>query len=206
MLRASLWGLLALLLFGLVFALWPAAPSLRGSGVTLGNVKLRLYPAQDANAEWRFAAREIRVDPEKGETSLDQLGTGERWIRADPAAQAAQLQPAGEPNWQLDMTIQADQLVIDGQDNLHANSAELYTLADCSTFTLSALRDQQVIINQQGGYTAPRGQIRSPIYSGTFKDITANFDFSDFRAEQDPGAELRTAPPTRCVGGKIQAR
>ena len=204
MLRASVWGLTALLLFGLVFALWPAAPSLRGSGVTLQDVKLRLYPAQDASAEWRFAAREIRVDPEKGETSLDQLGTGERWVRAEPATPPVQVAPPAALH--LDMTIKADQLVIDGQDNLHANTAELYTLADCSTFTLSAQNDQQVVINQQGGYTAPRGQIRSPIYSGTFKDITANFDFSDFRAEQDPGAELRTAPPTRCVGGKIQAR
>ncbi|GAA4004964.1 hypothetical protein GCM10022631_15160 [Deinococcus rubellus] len=194
MLRISVLALTALLLFGLVFALLPASPSVRGSGVTLSNVKLQLYPAQDPRAEWRFAAGQISVDPEKGETSLDQLGQGARWVRNG----AGQLQE--------DMTINATKLVIDNQDNLHAQQARLYTLADCSTFTLSSQGQQEVIINQQGGYSAPRGEIVSPVQSGVYSDIRANFDFSNFQAVLDPGAEFHTAPPTRCVNGKIQTR
>jgi len=197
MLRLSVLALTALLLFGLVFALLPAAPSVRGSGVALSGVKLRLYPAQDPKAEWRFAAGQISVDPEKGETALDQLGQGARWVRSS----TGQLQE--------DMTINATKLVIDGQDNLHAQQAKLYTLADCSTFTLSSQGQQEVIINQQGGYSAPRGELRSPIFNGAFDDISANFDFSRFNAKQArQGKEegFHTYPPTHCVAGKIQTR
>ncbi|AWN22251.1 hypothetical protein DKM44_02530 [Deinococcus irradiatisoli] len=194
MLKWSALALAAMLVFGVVFALLPSAPSVRGSGVSLEEVKLRLYPAQDPGAEWRFAAQQIKVDPEKGETALDQLGRGERWVTG-PRDQL-----------HLDMTIKAQSLIIDNQDNLHARKAELYTLADCSTFTLSSSDQQQVIINQQGGYSAPRGRIRSPIYNGAFRNITANFDFSNFQAEQDVGAALDASPPTTCVNGQIQNR
>ena len=193
-LRLSALVLAALLLFGLIFALLPASPSVAASGVTLSGVQLRLYPAQDPQAEWRFAAQQISVDPQKGETSLDQLGQGARWVQ-DASGQ-----------FQEDMTIKAQKLIIDSQDNLHAAQAQLYTLADCSTFTLASVGQQEVIINQQGGYSAPRGQIASPIQSGAFKNISANFDFSNFQAEQDPGAEFHTAPPQRCVNGQLQAR
>ena len=194
MLRLSVLALLGMLVFGLVFALLPASPSVRSSGVTLQDVRLQLYPAQDANAEWRFSAAQIDVDPEKGETALDQLGQGARWVQSKTGA------------LKEDMRIKATKLVIDGQDNLRAQQAELYTLADCSTFTLSALGDQQVFINQQGGYSAPRGSINSPFENGEFWNISANFDFTKFQAEQDPGLELHTAPPTRCVNGAAQAR
>lgn len=195
MLRISALALTALLLFGLVFALLPAAPSVRGSGVTLNGVKLRLYPAQDPNAEWRFAAGQISVDPEKGETALDELGQGARWVRD----RTGQLQE--------DMTINATKLVIDSQDNLHAQQAKLYTLADCSTFTLSSQGQQEVIINQQGGYSAPRGEIVSPILSGEFRNISSNFDFSNFRFdEQLPGAQFRSVASQRCVNGQLQSK
>ncbi|TSA86385.1 hypothetical protein FNU79_06905 [Deinococcus detaillensis] len=197
MLRFSAAALLALVLFGLIFALLPAASSVRGSGVKLSGVKLRLYPAQDPKAEWRFAAGEISVDPEKGETALDQLGQGERW------AQDA----AGD--LQKDMTIKATNLVIDGQDNLHAKQAELYTLADCSTFTLSSTGNKEVVINQQGGYSAPAGELNSPITKGRFINITANFDFSNFQAEQPKSRQdegLHTYPSTRCFNGKVEPR
>lgn len=194
MLRVSVLALLGTLLFGLVFASLPASPSTRRSGVTLQGVQLRLYPAQDPKAEWRFSAAQIDVDPEKGETALDQLGQGERWVQ--PATGALK----------QDMRIKANKLVIDAQDNLRAQQAELYTIADCSTFTLSALGDQQVLINQQGGYSAPRGSINSPIQNGAFRNISANFDFTKFQAEQDPGLEFHAAPPKRCINGAIQAR
>lgn len=194
MLKVSLLVLGAMLLFGLVFALLPTQVSTAKSGVTLQNVKLRLYPAQDPQAEWRFAARQITVDPEKGENTLDGLGRGERWLTR-----------SGEVP-QLDMTIKASKLVIDAQDNLKTQQAALYTLADCSTFTLSGTAQTPVTINQQGGYSAPRGTISSPIQQGAFRNITANFDFSAFNAEQDPGMEFHTAPPTHCVAGQIQPR
>ena len=194
MLRLSGLVLAALLLFGLIFALLPAAPSVASSGVTLSGVQLKLYPAQDPQAEWRFTAQQISVDPQKGETALDQLGQGARWVQGE------------QGQLQEDMTIKAQKLIIDAQDNLHAKQAQLYTLADCSTFTLSSLGQQEVIINQQGGYSAPRGQISSPVQSGAFKNISANFDFSNFQAEQDPGAEFHTAAAQRCVNGQLEAR
>lgn len=193
MLRVSLLVLLGMLAFGLVFALLPAQVSKAQSGVRLQNVQLRLYPAQDAQAQWRFAAKQITVDPEKGENTLEGLGQGERWVT-----------DGGQPR--LDMTIRASTLTIDAQDNLKTTQAALYTLADCSTFTLSGTPQDPVVINQQGGYTAPRGSISSPIQSGAYRHISANFDFSAFNAEQDPGMEFHTAPPTHCVAGKIQPR
>ncbi|WP_293911599.1 hypothetical protein [Deinococcus sp.] len=199
MLRLSVLALLGMLVFGLVFALLPAAPSVRSSGVTLQNVRLQLYPAQDADAEWRFSAAKIDVDPEKGETALDQLGQGARWVQTRGKDGSAG--PLHE-----DMRIKASNLVIDGQDNLRAQQAELYTIADCSTFTLSALGDQQVFINQQGGYTAPRGSISTPSKKGDFRDISANFDFTKFQAVQVKNYEQHTVSPLICVGGTIRPR
>ncbi len=194
MLRMSLLVLGAMLVFGLVFALLPVQIDTAKSGVTLQGVRLRLFPAQDAQAEWRFAAQQIIVDPEKDENTLEGLGLGERWV-SKPGESA-----------QLDMTIKASKLIIDAQDNLKTQKAALYTLADCSTFTLSGTPKTPVVINQQGGYSAPHGSIHSPIQQGAFRNITANFDFSAFNAEQDPGMEFHTAPSTHCVAGKLQPR
>ncbi|WP_420597313.1 hypothetical protein [Deinococcus sp.] len=195
MLRFSLWALAAMLLFGLVFALLPTSPDVAASGVTLQDVKLRLYPAQDQQAEWRFEAKTISVDPQKGDTSLEQLGQGARWVKDKSGT------------LQEDLTIQASQLIIDKEDNLHANKATLYTLADCSTFTLSSSAEQQVVINQQGGYSAPRGEISSPIQSGEFLNVSSNFDFSNFRFdEQLPGAQFASVASQKCVDGKLQPK
>lgn len=195
MLRFSALALLVLLLFGLIFALLPSAPSVRDSGVKLEGVQLRLYPAQDPKAEWRFAAGQISVDPEKGQTALDQLGQGSRWVRNASGGLTE------------DMRIKASNLVIDNQDNLHAKQAELYTLADCSTLTLSSLGQQEVIINQQGGYTAPRAEIVATIISGKFKDVRSNFDFSNFTFDtQEIGATFRSLATKRCVNGKLEPK
>lgn len=185
-------ALIAMLLFGLLFSLLPPSVSRARSGVTLSGVRLTLYPAQDPQAQWRFSAQQITVDPEREQHTLRGLSRGERWITA-----------SGQPP-KLDMTLNAQTLTIDGQDNLSTQEATLYTLADCSRFTLRGSPDTPVIITQAGGYSAPRGSIESPLQRGNFRNIRANFDFSAFEAEQDPGMEFHAAARQRCVAGALQ--
>ena len=192
--RAALIFLACLLVFGVAFSFLPYGSSVPTSGVTLQGVRFSLYPEQDRQAVWRFAARQVSIDPLRQENTLDDLGKGERWLRRQDGSET------------LDLTLKARRLVIDADDNLKAQEAQLYVLQDCTTLTLRAAGDSQVVINQRSGYAAPYVAVSSPSISGEYDNVTSNFDFSNFQGAQRAGASLQTNPDTICKNGHVVPR
>ena len=192
--RAALIFLACILVFGVAFSFLPYGSSVPRSGVALQGVRFSLYPEQDRQAVWRFAARQVSIDPLKNENTLDDLGKGERWLRGSDGSET------------LDLTLNAKRLVIDGDDNLKAQEAQLYILQDCTTLTLRASGDSQVVINQRSGYTAPYVGIASPSLNGEIDDFTSPFDLSNVQGSQRPGFTVQTNPTTVCKNGHVVPR
>ena len=192
--RAALIFLACLLVFGVAFSFLPYGSSVPRSGVTLQGVRFSLYPEQDRGAVWRFAARQVSIDPLKNENTLDDLGKGERWLKQKDGSE------------KLDQTLKAKRLVIDADDNLKAQEAQLYVLQDCTTLTLRAAGDSQVVINQRSGYTAPYVGISSPSIQLEFDAFSSPFDLSNVQGTQRAGGTVQTNPTSICKNGHVVPR
>ena len=202
--RAALIFLACLLVFGVAFSFLPSGSSVPRSGVTLQGVRFSLYPEQDRGAVWRFAARQVSIDPLKNENTLDDLGRGERWIKAKKKKDVWIPDANGEDH--LDLTLTAKRLVIDADDNLKAREAHLYILQDCTTLTLRAAGDNQVVINQRSGYTAPYVGISSPSIQLEFDAFSSPFDLSNVQGTQRAGGTVQTNPTSICKNGHVVPR
>ncbi|WP_424951133.1 hypothetical protein [Deinococcus sp.] len=194
MFRASVIFLCGVLAFGVVFSLLPSAAGVARSGVTLNGVQFSLYPEQDQGAVWRFQARQVSIDPLKDENTLDGLGRGERWLRRLDGAET------------LDLTLATRKLVIDGNDTLSTQQAQMYILDGCYTLNFRSTPGKPVVINQRSGYSAPSVSIASPSLNGEIDDFTSPFDLSNVQGSQRPGFTVQTSPETVCQDGKIVSR
>lgn len=192
--RASVIFLACVVVFGVLFSLLPSGGDVARSGVTLSGVQFSLYPEQDQGAVWRFQARQVTVDPLKDQNTLDGLGQGERWVKRADGTQ------------KLDMTLKADQLVIDSEDNLSARRAQLYVLDGCWSLNFTASGDRPVLINQRSGLSAPSVDITSPGVNLGFDDFSSPFDLSNMRGLQRAGASAGTYPGQICKDGRVVPR
>lgn len=160
MLKYSYAALGALLVFAVVVALLPEPPGVSAqSGVTLRGVSLRLYPAQDTRAEWRFRAPSITFDPLSGETDIERPEVGQRIV-----------------NGKVDTTISTDKLIIDANDNLRTQRADLYVPAQCVTVKLTGTPEKPVVIDQQSGFSGPQASVVYPDVTFTAGPAQASFD------------------------------
>lgn len=192
--RASVIFLACVVVFGLVFSLLPSGGDVARSGVTLSGVQFSLYPEQDQGAVWRFQARQVTVDPLKNENTLDGLGQGQRWLKQADGSE------------KLDMTLKADKLVIDGEDNLSAQRAQLYVIDGCWSLNFTASGDRPVLINQRSGLSAPSVDITSPGVNLGFDDFSSPFNLSNMQGTQRAGASAGTYPNTVCKDGHVVPR
>ena len=189
MLRYSYALLAALLVFALVVALLPEPPSLKAqSGVTLRGVSLRLYPAQDAQAEWRFRAPSITFDPLSGETDIERPDVGQRML-----------------NGAVDTTIRTERLAIDANDNLHTQQADLYIPAQCLTVKLTGTPKQPVVIDQQIGFSGPQASMIYPDTIFTAGPVQASFDLKQ-TSFTNPKLDAQLDSKQDCVNGQIVPR
>jgi hypothetical protein len=202
--RASVIFLACVVVFGLVFSLLPSGGDVARSGVTLSGVQFSLYPEQDQGAVWKFQARQVTVDPLKNENTLDGLGLGQRWIKARQEKGVWIPDPNGQDH--LDMTLKADQLVIDGEDNLKAKQAQLYVIDGCWSLNFNASGDKPVLINQRTGLSAPSVDVSSPGVTLGFDDFSSPFNLSNMQGTQRAGASAGTYPNTVCKNGRIVPR
>lgn len=190
MLRYGWLALVALVVFGAAFTLLdPPDEAGRNTNVVLRGVEFRLYPSQDENAEWHFAAREVTYDPVEGQTRITRPTQGERYVRDLTGT------------YQLDSTLKTSRLTIDASSNLRMTKATVYVPSQCATLTLSGTERNPVVVQQDVGFIAPKGTLESPTLSGDIKDLQATFALfvqrgrSNFRSDLDSTAE--------CVDGKI---
>ena len=191
-LRWSVAVLAAIVVFGLVFALLPnRAGAQDRTGVQLRGVSLRLYPAQDQDAEWRFTAPELSFDPVKEEATITGLQRGERWAR-DPRTRRLG----------LDLTLGTRQLTIDASDNIRTREADVFLIQGCYSLALKSIEGQPVLIDQNRGISAPVADIRSPAVNGGYENLQMSFDLRSFSATQRENFTVNSAPDFECVNGR----
>lgn len=185
-LKYSWLALCVLLAFGAVVALLPerSAPN-AGAGVTLSGVKLRLYPQQDAQAEWRFEAQNISYDPLRGETEVVKPSKGERIL-----------------NGKLDMTIRTERLIIDSNDDLRTQQATLYIPSECTTLELQGDAQRPVRIQQSVGYSAPIGKMTSPSIKAEIANLTSSFQL-DVQGSFQGQTQFQSNPDEVCDNGRL---
>ncbi len=186
MLKYSYALLVALLVLAVVVALLPEPSTLSAqSGVTLRGVQLRLYPAQDTQAEWRFRAPSISFDPVSSETNIERPEVGERIV-----------------NGKLDTTITTDRLIIDASDNLRTQRADLYVPSQCVTVKLTGTQEKPIVIDQQSGFSAPKASIVYPDVTFAGGPVQASFDLKQ-TALQDGKLTARLDGTQDCKNGKL---
>lgn len=168
--RVSLIALGILILVGLVLSFLPSSAKTPLGEVTLENVDLVLYPAADPNAKWTFKAGTVKYNPESRSSVATELSEGQRLVKG-----------------KLDLTLKADSITIDSNDNLQTQKAEIFIPDGCWALKLGRDGAPQVQIDQNSGYRAPFIDVNSPSYSYTGEDFVATFDMSvtDSRHNKD---------------------
>lgn len=193
MLKAGLYGLGALVLFALVFALMPArTPAAVQTGATLHDATLTFYPSSDEGSVWKFAAKTVTHDPEADRTELQQLSNGERWITGEDGAA------------KLDATLQADQISIDGADNMTTSEATVRLVQECADIHLQSEGDRGVQITQSSGFSAPKAKVESPFLNGQLTDLEMSFGFEILSSGEGSNFGWNLDPTHECVGGTLQ--
>lgn|GEM_PF-7052856 len=191
MLKYGWYALGALLAFGLLLAALPEGTVSRaGTGVTLHDVKLRLYPAleQGANAEWHFAAARITYDPSTGETRVARPDRGERLV-----------------DGKVDTTIRTQELTIDPSNNLRTITAELYIPSQCVRVQLRGTTANPIRIDQATGFRAERARVVYPDVVYAMRDMQADFALKNVQAA-DSSLVANLDSTETCVNGRIVPR
>ncbi len=165
------WASLALgavLLILLALALGPRAerPEVR-EDIVLEDAVVRLFPASDPDAVWRFEAPVASYDPAARETTLNRIEDGER--RVDD---------------EVDFTLRSDRLVIGRDDDLRSARMDVHLVADDLDVEMEGVEGRQVRVDQEAGrFEVPRIRIFGEGFGESrYQEMSVSFDFTDFDA------------------------
>lgn len=165
------WASLALgavLLILLALALGPRAerPEVR-EDIVLEDAVVRLFPASDPDAVWRFEAPVASYDPAARETTLNRIEDGER--RVDD---------------EVDFTLGSDRLVIGRDDDLRSARMDVHLVADDLDVEMEGVEGRQVRVDQEAGrFEVPRIRIFGEGFGESrYQEMSVSFDFTDFDA------------------------
>jgi hypothetical protein len=190
MFRYASSALLILLVLAGLTALIPPPQTQIKKGVELLGVDMRLYPrTEKPGVVWLFAADKIVNRPEDGESVLSGMKLGKRMI-----------------NGTLDMTLQADHLTIDSQDNLYTDQVVMSIPKECTTLSFGEPgQNKAVVIDQNSGFSGPNVKYRDAYAVLTAKSIRSDFELHNASM---PGQKLTIAldPKNECVNGRIVKR
>lgn len=150
-------GIIGVLSFFLVSRPVPT-PATPDRGVRLENVRLTLYPEQDPQARWEFAAAQVEQDPGTREARVTGLQSGQRFVEN-----------------RLDMRLSAPEVVIDRADNLRLPYARVEILKGCYTVSLGRPGEAPVTIDQREGFRAPSVLITAPSLEVRGRDFKSDF-------------------------------
>jgi hypothetical protein len=190
MFRYASSALLILLVLAGLAALIPPPQPQNKKGVELLGVELRLYPrTEKPGVVWLFAADKIVNRPEDGESVLSGMKLGKRMV-----------------NNALDMTLKAEHLTIDSQDNLYTDQVVMSIPKECTTLSFGEPgQARAVVIDQNAGFSGPNVRYQDAYAVLTAKSIRSDFELHNASM---PGQKLTIAldPKNECVGGQIVAR
>lgn len=165
------WASLALglvLLALLALALGPRAERAEvRDEILLSDAVVRLYPASDPEATWRFEAPVVSYDPGTGETTLERIEDGERRV-------------GGE----VDFTLTSRRLVIGRDDDLRSRRMDVHLVEDDLDVEMEGAGDRLVRVDQAAGrFEVPRIRIFGEDFGESrYQDMRVSFDFTDFQA------------------------
>jgi len=165
------WASLALgavLLILIALSLGPRAerPEVR-EDIVLDGAVVRLFPASDPNAVWRFVAPVASYDPASRETTLTSIEDGERRVEDE-----------------VDFTLRADRLVIGRDDDLRSAHLDVHLVADDLDVEMEGVEGRQVRVDQEAGrFEVPRIRIFGEGFGESrYQEMSVSFDFTDFQA------------------------
>src|SRR5690554_1389158 len=169
MLKGVLWLFGAIVLLLVALSLRPNnRADLPDANVRLLDATVVLYPRADPEAVWHFASPEVDYSPDAGTSVLRNLSDGRRVV-------------AGE----TDFTLHADELLIDGNDNLQGDQVLAHLLRTDECLTMLSADGSPVLIDQsQGRFEVPLLHIDGPAWGSDnqWQRVSASFDLEDFTA------------------------
>jgi len=135
--------------------------------ILLADAVVRLYPASDPEAAWRFEAPVVSYDPGTRETTLERIEDGERRV-------------GGE----IDFTLTSRRLVIGRDDDLRSQRMDVHLVEDDLDVEMEGAGDRQVRVDQdEGRFEVPRIRIFGEDFGESrYQDMRVSFDFTDFEA------------------------
>lgn len=133
--------------------------------IVLDGAVVRLFPASDPDAVWRFDAPVATYDPTSGETTLSEIEDGERRV-AD----------------EVDFTLAAQRLVIGRDDDLRTARMDVHLVADDLDVEMEGVEGRQVRVDQEAGrFEVPRIRIFGEGFGESrYQEMSVSFDFTDF--------------------------
>lgn len=135
--------------------------------VRLHDAQVRLYPAGDPDAHWRFDADEVAYDPGSRETTLLTIRDGERRV--------------GDV---LDFTLRSERLVIGRNDDLRAPRMDVHLVEDDLDVEMEGSEDRLVLVDQdEGRFEVPRIHIFGEDFGESrYENMRVSFDFTSFES------------------------
>ena len=135
--------------------------------IRLDDAEVRLYPAGDPEARWRFDASAVVYDPAARETTLTAIQDGERRVGSD-----------------LDFTLEAERLVIGRDDDLRAPSMDVHLVEDDLDVEMEGTDERLVLVDQdEGRFEVPSIRIFGEDFGESrYENMRVSFDFTDFQA------------------------
>ena len=177
MLRLALivFGGVIALLFGLTL-LPERRRTIPDSSITLSQTNLTLYPQEDPEAEWFFSTPEAQYNPDTSETLMRSIENGERRLVLED---------------KTDFTLEAEEIIITGDDNLRSNQMSANMLFDVDDpdddYLLEMQGDpqdgRQIIINQREGvFEIPSVELTGDGVLDRKQNMRIGFDFEVFES------------------------
>jgi hypothetical protein len=135
--------------------------------IVLSSAEVRLFPASDEEATWRFFAPAATYDPARRETTLEAIREGERRV--------------GE---EVDFTLAAERLIIGRDDDLRSERMDVHLVADDLDVEMLGVEGRLVQVDQAAGrFEVPRIRIYGDDFGESrYEEMSISFDFTDFQA------------------------
>lgn len=167
MLRFSLIALVAVIGLLFVLSLLPKQGRIiPDAKINLAQARVILYPQEDPEAIWYFSSPEVQYDPDVRETTLNNIQDGKRVVASE-----------------TDFTLEAEQVIISGDDNLRGDQLYAHILEDDIFLDMSAKDSRQVLINQrEGQFEIPFLNMTQENDLTTYENVRTDFDLENFSA------------------------
>jgi hypothetical protein len=135
--------------------------------IDLEAAEVRLFPASDPDATWRFSAPSASYDPGLRETTLRAIEDGERRVGDE-----------------IDFTLAAERLVIGRDDDLRSARMDVHLIADDLDVEMEGDEGRLVRVDQEAGrFEVPNMRIFGDDFGESrYEEMSISFDFTDFQA------------------------